>query len=156
MLVGHSAGATLALQLLMAGRDGGSLPLPAAVVAVSGIYDLVSLDARRAGTYAGFLAAAFGPRRDDWRAASPACFEGSFAARWPGRRLALLAHSPDDTLVDAAETDAMAAKLRADGVDVCVAKDLWGEHDLVWRDGEQLARLVGLVLARLRGDAAAC
>ncbi|KAM4056085.1 alpha/beta hydrolase fold domain-containing protein [Hirsutella rhossiliensis] len=154
VLVGHSAGATLALQLLMGGHDGGPpVPLPAAIVAISGIYDLVGINARRAGSYAAFISAAFGPEGDGdgWRAASPACFSGSFRDRWPGNnRLALLAHSPDDSLVDAAETDAMAAKLAADGVDVSVVKDLTGEHNFVWQDGEQVARLVGQVLARLR------
>lgn len=164
ILVGHSAGATLALQLLMGHGDEGTsqgeqqqqrcpVPLPAAIVGISGIYDLVGINARYGGTYAGFISAAFG-RQDDgggdgWRAASPACFEGSFRERWPGDPLALLAHSPQDTLVDAAETDAMAAKLMADGVSVSVIKDISGEHDFVWQDGEQVARLVGEALALL-------
>lgn len=157
VLVGHSAGATLALQLLMgeAALAGQPLqqrvPLPAAVVGMAGIYDLVGLNARRGGAYAGFMAAAFGDDEAAWREASPARYGGSFRASWPGGgRLAVLAHSRDDSLVDRAETDAMAARLARDGVDVCVVGDLTGEHDFVWRDGSQVVRLVGQALARLQ------
>lgn len=132
------------------GHGDDPLPLPAAVVGISGIYDLAGLNRRRGGAYADFIRPAFGPEEDAWRVASPACFAGSFRHRWPGETRALLAHSPDDTLVDAAETDAMAAKLMGDGVHVSVVKDLSGEHDFVWQDGEQVARLVGQVLASLR------
>lgn len=157
VLVGHSAGATLALQLLMgvAALDAPDkhqrpVPLPGAVIAIAGIYDLAGLDTRHGGAYTGFMSSAFGADREAWRTVSPACFSGSFKDNWPGRGYALLAHSPDDILIDGPEMDAMAAKLAADGVDVCLARDLVGEHDFVWQDGTQVTRLVGQVLGRLQ------
>lgn len=125
---------------------------PAAAVGFEGIYDLRGLDARMGGAYASFLEPAFGPDVGGaWDAASPATAAGSYGA-WcsggsygdggdgdgdgaPGR-LAVLAHSPGDELVDMAECDAMEARLRADGVpEVRVFRDLEGGHFDVLNDG---------------------
>ncbi|KJZ80538.1 hypothetical protein HIM_00388 [Hirsutella minnesotensis 3608] len=162
ILVGHSAGATLAFQLLMGeaalspgqSPEGQSpkdpIPLPRAIIGIAGIYDLAGLNDRVGGSYAGFMSSAFGHDQGDWQAVSPACFPGSFKDKWPGKTLALLAHSPEDGLVDMLETDGMCAKLEKDGVDVVAVKDLTGVHDFVWKDGNQVVRLVKLVLSRLR------
>ncbi|KND93476.1 Kynurenine formamidase [Tolypocladium ophioglossoides CBS 100239] len=155
VLVGHSAGATLAYQLLMgeaalAGqRMPQTVPLPAAVIGISGIYDLVGLNNRHGGNYAGFISAAFGTDQKAWQRASPASFAGSIKENWPGSPYSLLAHSAEDSLIDSLETESMAAKLAKDGVDLSVVKDLTGEHDFVWQDGSQVARLVAQVLERL-------
>lgn len=147
VLAGHSAGATLAFQLLMgeAVLEGCPLQdvvLPKAIVGVSGIYDLVDIDVRHSGQYAGFISGAFGDDRTKWATASPLRFGGNFRDKWLNGTLALLAWSPKDTLIDEPEIDNMAARLRNEGVDTEVSKDLEGDHDDVWEKGVQLARLV--------------
>ncbi|PNY29715.1 Kynurenine formamidase [Tolypocladium capitatum] len=155
VLVGHSAGATLAYQLLMgeAALAGQcmpqAIPLPAAVIGISGIYDLVGLNDRHGGNYAGFISVAFGTDQKAWQGASPASFAGSIKEKWSGSPYSLLAYSTEDSLIDSLETESMAAKLTKDGVALSVVKDLTGDHDFVWQDGSQVARLVAQVLERL-------
>ncbi|UNI19062.1 Arylformamidase [Purpureocillium takamizusanense] len=154
ILVGHSAGAMLAFQALMGQsalarqQPRGPIPLPVAIIGISGIYDLVGLNSRKEG-YDGFISAAFGKDQKVWQAASPATFGGSFKETWSGSPLAILAHSPEDTLVDMPEIDSMAAKLSEDGINIVAVRDLSGEHDEVWKDGSQLASLVAQALQRL-------
>lgn len=137
VLFGHSAGASLTYQALLLGGDGGGLVLPAAAVGFEGIYDLAGLDARVGGSYSSFMEAAFGADRRAWEEAAPATAGGSFG-RWSGGvgRLAVLAQSPDDELVDMPEADTMERRLRADGVpNVLVFRDLKGGHFEVLNDG---------------------
>lgn len=148
VLIGHSAGATLTFQLLM-GKDAlpgrapppHTVPLPKAVIGIAGIYDLVGLDERHTG-YTGFITSAFGSEKSDWRRSSPALYTGNFATNWPSRKLAMLAWSGQDPLVDESEIDTMSAKLSRDGVKPVIIKDLTGDHNEVWRGGVQLQRLV--------------
>ncbi|KAF7557879.1 hypothetical protein G7046_g5938 [Stylonectria norvegica] len=154
ILVGHSAGATLAYQLLMgdvplAGRPRPEVRLPTAIIGISGIYDLTNINARHDGQYASLISNAFGDEAG-WASASPARFGESFKETWTEGKFTLLAWSPADTLIDEPEIDDMAARLTRDGVSVDVVKDLTGEHDFVWEDGKQVARLVTLTLAKLR------
>jgi kynurenine formamidase len=143
VLFGHSAGAFLAYQALLGpalrGSPGGAdVVLPAAVVGFEGIYDLAGLDGRMGGAYAGFIEAAFGEDRGAWRDASPATAAGSFGewAGLQGPRLAVLAHSVDDELVDTPELGTMEERLRRDGVrDMLVFRDLKGGHFDVVEDG---------------------
>ncbi|KAL1858246.1 Kynurenine formamidase [Diaporthe australafricana] len=170
VLFGHSAGAMLAYQALLGtaclgGADLSSssssaaddVTLPAAVVGFEGIYDLVGLDGRMGGGYAGFMEAAFGADRGAWRDASPATAKGSFGAWTGGRgpRLAVLAQSVGDELVDMPEVGTMEGRLREDGVrDLLVFRDLEGGHFDVLNDGsfarvliktlEELGRLKSL------------
>ncbi|RCI08756.1 hypothetical protein L249_4889 [Ophiocordyceps polyrhachis-furcata BCC 54312] len=144
ILVGHSAGATLALQHLLLpddDRDRRSIPPPQAIIAIAGIYDIVGLNDRCQRQYTDFISAAFGPCESDWRAASPI----THVSRWPSRAAPtlILAHSPQDELIDADEMRNMAARL-AD--DVCLVPDLVGDHDAPWREGVQIASLVRRVL----------
>lgn len=152
---GHSAGAFLNYQVLLGPAclpgDGrqlkdrfGDVKLPVAVVGFEGIYDLAGLNRRMEGKYAGFMEAAFG--RDEagsWDAASPATASGRFKAWSDGvGKLAVLAHSPDDELVDMAECDTMEARLKRDGItNLKVYRDLKGRHFEVLRDGS-FARVI--------------
>lgn len=146
--------------------------LPAAVVGFEGIYDLAGLNARVKGAYAGFMEAAFGPNEEKnknhaalaaaaaaggactWDMASPATNKtGNFKRDWfdEGGKLAVLAQSPDDELVDMPECDVMAARLRADGIPedrVLVFRDLAGGHFEVLRDGS-FARVLKATLDKL-------
>lgn len=153
ILVGHSAGATLAMQLLMSNDILPSHPkgpLPSAIIGVSGIYDLVGLNDRYNGGYAGFIGSAFGDDKAGWDKASPAKFGSGFKDNWPTGKLALLAWSPEDGLIDEPEIDNMATLLMKQGVALEINKDLRGEHDYVWQDGSQIARLVITTLHHLR------
>ncbi|KAF4981597.1 hypothetical protein FDECE_17659 [Fusarium decemcellulare] len=155
ILVGHSAGATLAFQLLMGDDvlDGRAPPkalLPTAIIGVSGIFDLVGINERHDGNYAGFIQAAFGEDQASWKKASPAHFDSSFKERWTGGKLTVLAWSTEDTLIDQPEIDNMSALLTQQGLKVETLKDLRGEHDFVWQDGSQIARLVITALHQLR------
>ena len=85
-----------------------------------------------------------------WNKASPARFSSNFKDRWTGGKLTVLAWSPEDTLIDGPEIDNMAALLTQQGIDVQVLKDLRGEHDFVWQDGSQIARLIITALHQLR------
>lgn len=150
VLFGHSAGATLAYQALL-DSAAADVALPVAVVGFEGIYDLVGLGGRMGGGYAGFIEGAFGTDRAAWREASPATGAGSFGA-WAGQkgpRLAVLAHSADDELVDMPEVETMEKRLRGDGVrDLLVFRDLKGGHFDVLKDGS-FARVLVKTLEEL-------
>ncbi|KAI1390738.1 alpha/beta-hydrolase [Hypoxylon trugodes] len=163
VLVGHSAGACLAYQVLAglsspsyrpdrrAGDDvegrKGELKLPGAVFGFEGIYDFTGLNARVDGSYAGFLTAAFG-QPEKWDAAAPLKYEGNYGDRFNG--IAALGHSPDDELVDAQETEGMVERLRKDEVEVLVVEGLRGKHDEVWQNGDGVANAIMRILALLR------
>lgn len=153
VLFGHSAGAFLTYQALLRPprEDRPDAALPAAAVGFEGIYDLVGLDGRMGGGYAGFIEAAFGKDRAGWKDASPATAAGSFGewARQQGPRLAVLAHSADDELVDMPELGTMEQRLRRDGVgNVLVFRDLKGGHFDVVSDGS-FARVLVRTLEEL-------
>jgi kynurenine formamidase len=155
VLVGHSAGATLAYQLLMgqdalSGEQAPEVPLPAAIVAISGIYDIVALVRRFGGPYKEFVSSAFGDDAAVWEKASPASYAGDFKNNWSNGAYNIIAWSPEDQLIDEAEIDAMAAKLTRDGVVVTIRKDLTGDHDVVWETGSQVSHLIILALAKLQ------
>jgi kynurenine formamidase len=158
VLVGHSVGATLAFQLLMGSEAliGASPPtgvaLPACVIGVAGMYGFYDLNARHGGAYKGIFAGAFGDDEHKWDDAAPACFRGNFRDVWKGGRLALLACSTEDGLIDGPEIDSMAAVLKLDHVECVVKKDVGGEHDFAWRDGTPIARLVVWALEHLRSS----
>ncbi|KAL7625287.1 Kynurenine formamidase [Parahypoxylon ruwenzoriense] len=157
VLVGHSGGACIAFQLLLAnqGDDGDQkIALPDAVFGFEGIYDLNALNARFGGTYAGFLTAAFGdpgPSGENWDAVAPAKLPGSYGDV-RGLEVVAIAHSPDDELVDEPEMDCILERLRRDGVkEVLTIRDLRGKHDEIWQNGEGIARTVLKILRRLKG-----
>ncbi|KAH7117431.1 Alpha/Beta hydrolase protein [Dactylonectria macrodidyma] len=158
VLIGHSAGATLAYQVVMgeAALSGqpvpDEIPLPAAIVGVSGIYELVGLKSRHSHieAYSSFISGAFGSEGSNWVKASPASYEGNLRHGWSG--YSLLAYSPEDSLIDNPEIDSMATKLSLDGLEFDVVKDLKGDHNLVWQEGSQIARLVAQVLRHIRDD----
>ena len=122
--------------------------LPRAFVGISGIYELVRLDARHDGGYAGFISGAFGSDRRCWNDSMPARYQGNFKDVL-GSSKAFLAWSPGDSLIDEPEIDGMAERLLRDGVEAQTVKTLDGDHDFVWEDGQQVARLVEQVLQAL-------
>jgi acetyl esterase/lipase len=154
ILMGHSAGATLTFQLLMGeealrGRVDELAPKPAAVVGLSGIYDMVNLNKRFGDNYAGFLGAAFGDDRQSWVEASPAQYRGNYKNSMAADRPFMLAASPEDRLIDVPEMDSMIQKLEADGLEPEVVRNLHGDHDDIWSGGSQIAALVFHILPQL-------
>lgn len=155
VLLGHSAGATLAFQVIMAEADGPTLGLPACTVGFEGIYDLPGIVARYPiPLMREIVVGAFGSDEAAWRAPSPALFR-RWSSAWTGgraTRLAVLAYSPDDEGVDGAEIDAMERALReddGDAVRLLVYRDLAGRHDEVREDGRGIARVLAQALAEL-------
>ncbi|KAI1117207.1 alpha/beta-hydrolase [Nemania sp. NC0429] len=133
VLIGHSAGSSLAFQLLATSSPSASASasastapavtdaaidstghpvLPAAIIGLEGLYDFTGVNDRYDGAYAPFFRGAFGAGLDAWDAAAPIKFAGSYAGKWPGGNIVLLGWSPDDTLVDGPEADNMARRLR--------------------------------------------
>jgi kynurenine formamidase len=155
ILIGHSAGSTLAFQLLMgtsvlSGQDPPApVPLPSAVIGLAGIYEFYDLNVRHGGSYAGFLCAAFGSDQSLWNLAAPACFSGSFKQIWTGPKLAVLGWSPEDVLIDEPEIDGMSLKLSKDGLKAHIFKDLSGDHNSTWQDGSDICRLVAFTIRKL-------
>ena len=154
ILVGHSVGATLTFQLLMGAEAAGEAmpdaPLPVVAVGLNGIYEFYAFAHRHGQSYIDFVAGALGPDQSKWNDAAPERFKGSYKRSWPvpGRR-AVIASSPQDTLVDEIwESKKMADRLREDEVGFDFPR-LKGDHDFVWQDGEQVAELMAEVLKRL-------
>nr|POE47545.1 kynurenine formamidase [Quercus suber] len=168
LLVGHSCGATLALQLAMKRYWGAqyeatdALELnvvpPVAVLGVEGLYDLPALVAfhARESAYRGFVTGAFGGDEEVWKAVSPA--HGEFGVEeWEEGRLVVLAQSHEDELVEWEQTALQERRLKEQGwekggterrVEVL---ELKGKHDQVWEQGTELARAITYTINELVG-----
>lgn len=159
VLYGHSCGATLALQVVMGlecgpGRE--EVPMPAAVVGLQGMYDLVGLNARFKGAYREMIAGAFGDDEEVWKEVSPARFKGMFTETWDAytksRGIVSLAYSRQDEWIDMREIDAMEERLKSEldaGPHVQTRRDLTGGHDAVAEDGRTVATLLMETVAGL-------
>ncbi|KAJ5562051.1 hypothetical protein N7535_003486 [Penicillium sp. DV-2018c] len=194
ILVGHSCGATLAFQAVMGaisehreqafaggaensgsntGAESGPLPLPLtaqpiAIVGVAGIYDLRRLrDSHRdISAYQEFLEGAFGTDEMVWDGVSPAQMVGSCGIEggWKSGRLAVLAHSRDDELVDESQIEVMKEALghwEQKEAQIPVQNlphrdrrvrvlSISGAHDEAWEKGDQLARTVKFAFKQLQ------
>lgn len=136
--VGHSCGATLALQLCMdrawtaaghpldaeaaaaaaaaaAAEGERAAAPPVAVVGLEGLYDLPLLARNHEGepVYGEILRGAFGGDEGVWRAASPV--SGRFESSWPRGRVVVLGQSVEDELVEWEQVEVMAGLLRGQG-----------------------------------------
>lgn len=141
---------------------------PTAIVGVAGIYDLRRLlDAHREiSAYREFIEGAFGAHEMTWDAVSPAQMVGSRGVEggWKSGRLALLAHSKDDGLVDEGQLEAMRDALKGwEESEAQVPKQeltardrrvrtltISGAHDEAWIDGTELARSIQFAFEQLR------
>ncbi|KAJ5794208.1 hypothetical protein N7457_000807 [Penicillium paradoxum] len=141
---------------------------PTAIVGVAGIYDLRRLrDSHRdIPAYQEFIEGAFGPNELLWDGVSPAQMAGSRGVEggWKSGRLAVLAHSKDDGLVDHSQMEAMEEALRYwekteaqipahefphRDRRLCVLS-ISGTHDEAWEKGDQLARAVKFAFEQLQ------
>lgn len=133
------------------GADTTTFPKPRAVVGVCGIYDLVLLrdDFRHIKIYEDFIKGAFGVDERLWEGVSPAKANGvdGIAAGWENGVVAVLASSTGDSLINQPQTDAMLQVVKQwqgleQGRNVIEMYDLKEEHDDVWAEGEELARVI--------------
>ncbi|MCJ1382139.1 hypothetical protein MMC17_005251 [Xylographa soralifera] len=164
VLVGHSCGATLAFQVVMdqwrstIGSASGTehFEMPHAIVGVEGIYDQFQLKetykhSEYAAVYQEFLEGAFGKDEREWSKASPG--NADFAHSWKTGKLAVLAWSKDDELVDELQLVTMRKTLHEgkneNRRDVMI--QLTGKHDEIWESGAQLANIIQFALHELKG-----
>lgn len=141
---------------------------PTAIVGVAGIYDLRRLrDSHRdISAYLEFIEGAFGSNELLWDGVSPAQMVGSRGVEggWKTGRLAVLAHSKDDELVDDSQMEAMKEALSHWGkteaqipVQELSHRDrrlrvlsISGAHDEAWEKGDQLAHAVKFAFEQLQ------
>ncbi|KAK5137419.1 hypothetical protein LTR08_008997 [Meristemomyces frigidus] len=158
ILVGHSCGATLAFQVAMKRYWGSqyestlALELnvvpPLAILGVEGLYDLPALVSYHSSeaAYRDFVANACGQDEATWAAVSPVA--GAYDDSWQDGKLAVLAHSRDDELVEWEQVDHMHKALKSQGFDEVSGDrrlklvELIGKHDQVWQEGKMLAMAI--------------
>lgn len=150
LLVGHSAGATLAFQI-QEQFEGLNIPIPLGVLGVEGIYNIPELvkTYESIPAYREFVENAFGRDEMIWENASPACSK-NFAA-WEKAKAVVIAHSDEDELLNRVQADMMMKRLHQSIS--CRNKSHYfpatGRHDEIWKDGHELARLIENALALL-------
>lgn len=158
VLVGHSAGATLALQAVRSIYNGKNvnsiipnaehfLPggLPRGVVCTEGIYNIPDL-IDEYPDYLSFVEGAFGPGPSHvWYDASPACMPG-WKSDYDGR--IVVAQSPEDQLLSMRQTAGFVQMLENEGFKVDV-EIVGGRHDDVPRSKELVA-IVKKLLAEMK------
>jgi pimeloyl-ACP methyl ester carboxylesterase len=164
ILVGHSCGATLAFQAAMKRYWGTqyestfALSLnvvpPLAIVGLEGLYDLPALVVNHSDqpVYRDFVTNAFGP--SGWDSVSPT--NADFDESWPDGKLAVLAYSKNDSLVEEGQWERMKEALEMQGWEH--GKDgrkvsffeVRGEHDEVWETGDA-SRAIEFAVKELLG-----
>ncbi|EMR86916.1 hypothetical protein ACHAPC_004666 [Botrytis cinerea] len=147
LLVGHSCGATLSMEIAKGKEylhscgipdEDLNFKLPRYVLGVAGIYDLRYLrDTNPHPAYNEFLTEAFGSDEQLWDAVSPARFSNFDEFEKSGKILAF-ATSPNDELVDEIQIDVMVKNVQGikGGVVVKNLKNqLRGTHNDIWKTG---------------------
>ena len=127
------------------------IALPTAVVGIEGIYDFRGLVSRMGPEYDAIFRVPFGEDERKWDDASPALFQGweDMKEKVSGR--IILAWSKEDELVDEGEVVAMRSAFEKAGVRCECRLDLTENHDQIWKDGSQVARLCVDVLDMCKG-----
>ncbi|TDZ21421.1 Kynurenine formamidase [Colletotrichum orbiculare MAFF 240422] len=145
---GHSVGAQISFFAALESLRGESMPKPAAVFGVSGIYDYPRLHVSHPG-YDYLVLNAM--REDQLVEASPALVD---AEKYAALNLEafVIAHSRNDGLVPWDQPEAIQATLG--GIPELASKtslvELDGQHNEIWRGGVQLAKAFTETLARLK------
>lgn len=145
VLIGHSAGATMAFELHGWYTSGSSLPTPACVLGVSGIYNFEAFVENHSSitAYREIMENAF-PDRSLWEQASPYANRIAGPAAWESARAIIISHSDDDELVEKAQASFMLDRTRrtANGKDKVHYLQATGAHDEIWQTGSILAGLI--------------
>lgn len=152
LLIGHSAGATLAFQIHEQ-CEGLEVPKALGVLGIEGIYDIPDLvkTYEEIPAYRQFIENAFGPDEMDWKSASPA--SSKEPAVWKKAKAIIIAHSDEDELLSRRQADLMLKPLQetAKYRDKTYYFPAAGHHDEIWRNGHELARLIEAALALFPG-----
>lgn len=141
--MGHSAGATLAFQLHNSTHL--TLPTPAAVLGISGIYNFEAfLEAHSSiPAYQEFMENAF-PDKASWEKAAPYTNRESDPAIWQQAKAIIIAHSKEDELVEKEQASFMLERARQ--TPCCEGKvhylETTGLHNGIWQSGDILAGLI--------------
>ncbi|KAH8649719.1 Alpha/Beta hydrolase protein [Tricladium varicosporioides] len=155
VLIGHSCGATLALQTVMrhsllVDQNIPAIQNPEVIVGVAGIYDLRLIrDTHKEITaYNDFLVGAFGENEEEWDHLSPAKFQ-NFRKSWPEGKKLILVSSSGDELVDEAQMDCMSEFILSmgSGINIEMQKGTLKErHNDIWKNGVEMAGVIKNVL----------
>jgi hypothetical protein len=134
---------------------------PRAIVGVEGIYDLRALRDEHVtvGAYQEFIEGAFGKEEGVWDVVSPARHTatdgpGGFGQSWPRGRLAVIAHSMNDELVDLGQALLMKKALKGwqgekEGKEILILDKLQGGHDEIWEKGQEMAGVIAEVVREI-------
>lgn len=160
MLIGHSCGATLALQACMdAARWTGTsavprITKPRLVLGLNGLYNLPKLiqdpgekHKQLVPIYESFMKLAFGDSHHAWHSVSP-CSVQDWIKPWGSGNKVILAQSKEDTLVPYAQTQEMLDVFQPNVRNGLLVeeKTIDGDHNDIWVNGDQLAALIGKVV----------
>ena len=139
VLVGHSAGATMAFELHNA-----MLPVPAVVLGIAGIYDIEAFVENHSEmpAYREIIESAFGKDRSVWERASPYKNRLPDHAVWEGARAIIITHSDQDEMVEEAQSSSFYISLTDKFKARVHFLKASGNHDEIWQNGKILARLV--------------
>lgn len=144
--------------------DGENIAHPIAILGTEGIYDtrLLRDTHNHISAYQEFTEGAFGSDESVWDAASPAAKgeDGLSGVErgWHSGRIAVVAQSVEDSLVNQGQADAMADVLyrweeqKRENRRV-IRLVLKGEHDEPWSRGDELARAIAVTIQELPSDA---
>ncbi|CZR62044.1 uncharacterized protein PAC_11941 [Phialocephala subalpina] len=151
ILVGHSAGATMAFQLHQSLLLGKALPKPSSVLGIAGIYNFESFVESHSGisAYKEIMHNAF-PERKSWDEAAPYSSDRNKETLWEHAPIVVISRSEVDELVEKAQASFMFERARsmpkATEVHFLEAS---GAHDQIWSSGDILASLVVKTLGLL-------
>lgn len=143
LLVGHSAGATLAFELHSS--SSAKVPAPLGVLGVAGIYHFEAfLEAHsQIPAYQEFMDNAF-PNRAFWEKAAPYTNRERGLAVWEDTKAVIIAQSKDDELIEGEQAAFMLERARLTPHTRKKAHFLpaTGKHDEIWESGTILADLI--------------
>jgi kynurenine formamidase len=144
LLVGHSAGATMAFELHNSYLQSGSLPQPVCVLGISGIFDFEAFVENHSEipVYKKIMDNAF-PDKSLWEEASP-YINRSLGHIWEQAKAVVISHSKHDGLVEYSQATSMLERVRA--IAHCSERvhflEASGAHDEIWENGNILAGLI--------------
>jgi len=152
LLIGHSAGATMALEL-----QNPFLPIPAGLLCVSGIYNFESFIKSHSAipAYQEIMENAF-PDKSLWEKASPYT-SYLLDLLYEKARMVVISHSEEDELLERMQPLYMLQRLDKGHLPKTNVHYLEasGAHDEIWRSGSILAGLVTKSLGILRDSSKA-